>query len=121
MFIEDNKNPLRIIMTEGDFGLILSIEITPEEGELITQDTNFQINIFKEINEEPLISKTYSNIENNIIPFELTEEESLLLPVGKYIYDLDWYENGAFMCNIIAKEKYTVIEKGKKVGVESES
>lgn len=121
MYIEDKNNPFHITIAEGDFGLILPIELTPEEGELITEDTNFQINIFKKINTEPLVSKVYSNIENDTIEFELTENESLLLKRGEYVYDLDWYQNGVFMCNILPKQKFSVIEKGKKVGGANES
>lgn len=115
MFIENENYPLRITMTEGDFGITLPIELETEDEETITSDDSFVLNIFKEINSEPLVSKTYSNIQNNTIEFSLTEEESLLLPVGCYYYDLDWYQNNSFMCNLVPKESFRVVEKAGAV------
>lgn len=112
------NNPLGIEMVEGDFGLVLPIIIESDSGTIFGSEDEFTIKIFKSINTEPIINKTYSNITNNTIDFELTESESLLLPVGIYYYDLDWYENGVFMCNILAKENYVVLEKA---GIVNES
>jgi hypothetical protein len=111
MFIENEAYPLRITMTEGDFGITLPIEIETKKGETITENTDFIIKIFKKINTEPLISKTYSDIENNTIEFSLTQEESSRLPTGDYCYDLDWYQNGVFMCNLVRAEEFVVEEK----------
>lgn len=98
-----------IKMTEGDFGIVLPIEIETET-ELIASDS-FSIKIFKDINTEPLITKTYSDIKNNTIDFKLTEEDSLKLKVGSYKYDLDWYQEGNFLQNIIAKANFKILEK----------
>ena len=108
-------NDLKIEMTEGDYGITLPITLVTDD-ELITSDDSFSIKIFSEINGEPLVSKSYTDIQDNTIEFSLTEEETLLLPVGEYYYDLDWYQNGIFMDNLIAKEFYGVIEKAGKVG-----
>ena len=118
MFIENESNPLRITMTEGDFGITLPIELIIEDKETISNYDNFVLNIYKTINSEPIVSKTYTDIQDNTIEFSLTEQESLLLPVGKYYYDLDWYQNEVFMCNLVAKENFSVIEKA---GVVNES
>lgn len=118
MFIENEAYPLRITMTEGDFGITLPIELITEDEETITNDDEFVIKIFKKINTEPLITKTYSNIENDTIEFSMTEQESLLLSVGDYYYDLDWYQNGIFMCNLVRAEGFVVEEKA---GVVNES
>ena len=118
MFIENEAYPLRITMTEGDFGITLPIELITEDEKIITSADEFVIKIFKKINTEPLVTKTYSNVENETIEFNLTEEESSLLPVGDYCYDLDWYQNGVFMCNLVRAETFVVEEKA---GVVNES
>lgn len=106
MFEVDEK---KISMTEGDFGLILPIELEMDD-EIVAEDT-FSIKIFKKINEAPIVEKTYNNIAEKIINFQLTKEESELLKVGLYYYDIDWYQENSFLNNIIAKEKFRVIEK----------
>ena len=117
MFIEDENRPLKITFIEGDWGIILPIELEPEDDETITNNDSFIIKIFTKINGEPLITKTYSNIENNTIEFQLTKEESSLLPVGTYRYDLDWYQNNSFLCNLIPKQ---IIHVREKAGVVNE-
>ena len=57
------------------------------------------------------VAKTYTNIQNNTIDFELTDSETELLPVGVYAYSLDWYQDGAFMCNIIPSGLFKVVDK----------
>ena len=47
----------------------------------------------------------------NTIPLAFTEEESALLSVGTYYYALDWYQNGAFLCNIIPASTLKVVDK----------
>lgn len=101
-----------IKMTEGDYGVTLPIEILTEQE--LTANDKFSIKIFKEINQEPVVVKKYSNISNNTIEFKLTKEESQKLIVGKYFYDLDWYQENTFLENIIAKEKLIIMEKAGK-------
>ena len=107
MFIEYDDDTT-IGMIEDDFGIVLPIEI---EGIEITTEDQFSIKIFKNINEEPIITKTYSNIFDNTINFELTKEESQLLKKGSYYYDLDWYQENKFLGNLIAKARFKVLEK----------
>ena len=108
MFIIDKK---KIEMIEGDFGIDLPITIELEGSESISQADIFRLSIFKGINKEPLIQKSYSLNENNTFNFNLTEEESSLLKVGYYRYDLDWYSREQFMNNVVAKEIFQVTEK----------
>ena len=115
MFIENENYPLRITMIEGDFGIVLPIQLEVEDDETITDDDCFVVKIFKEINTEPLLIKNYSNIQNNTIEFNLTKEESSLLNVDEYYYDLDWYQNNTFLCNVIAKQTFIVKEKAGAV------
>lgn len=107
MFIEYDDDTT-IGMIEGDFGIVLPMEI---EGIEITAEDQFSIKIFKNINEEPIIPKTYSNISDNTINFELTKEESQLLKKGCYYYDLDWYQGNKFLGNLISNARFKVLEK----------
>lgn len=99
----------KIQMVEGDFGVVLPISIILGDGETLTNNDTFSFKIYKATNDELLIEKTLTPT-NNTINFELTEEESVLLPVGKYKYDLEWTSNN-FLNSIVANEKYVVIEK----------
>lgn len=111
MFTISKKSPYGIEMVEGDYGITLPITIEPENDEQFSTEDTFAIKIYKKINDEPIINAEYTEIENNTIPFELTQQDSALLPVGMYYYDLDWFQDGNFMCNIIARESFTVLEK----------
>ena len=98
-------------MVEGDYGIVLPIKI---ENDKLSLDDKFRINIFKNANEAPIITKEYSNTENNTIEFMLTKKESELLPVGKYVYDLDWFQDDQFLGNLLAKKKFEVKDKAAK-------
>lgn len=97
-----------IVMTEGDFGVELPIVIN---GTTLTAGDEIRVTIKKQPNSYPILTKTYANIEQNTIAFELTEAESALLPVGAYVYSLDWYQNHIFMCNIIPCSAFRVVDK----------
>ena len=88
MFIEndDDYSPT-IRLIEGDYGITLPIELELENGESITNNDSFVINIYDKVDGKKIITKTFSNIQENTLPFQLTEQESQLLPVGKYYYD----------------------------------
>lgn len=85
-------------MCEGDFGLILPVTIS---GATFSAQDEVKMTIKDGMNGETVIEKTFSNISQNTVNLEITEEETALLPVGAYVYSLDWYQDGAFMCNII--------------------
>ena len=103
----------KIEMIEGDFGIGLPIEIITGEGETIGENDNFRVSVFKEMDSEPLIEKIYQVDENNTFDFILTEQESKLLEVGYYLYDIDYYSGNIFMNNLIAKEDFNVKEKAR--------
>lgn len=114
--IDEKKKTLE--MVEGDFGLIIPFELMLEDEESISELDSFSIKIFTEINTEPIIEKIYTDIQNNIIEFELSKQESLKMPVGTYYYDVDWFQGQNFLGNIIKKAKIDVLEKA---GVPSEN
>lgn len=91
-----------ITMCEGDYGIALPI--TVEGAELETGDY-LKITVKDTMNGTEKLNKDFTD--------ELTLESSDLtnLVVGKYVYSLDWYHNDTFMCNIIPKAKFTVVDK----------
>lgn len=109
MFKVDEEK-MRIEMTEGDFGIVLPIEIDIEEAEISNID-KFILKIFKEINGEVIIEKVFEKIENNTLELKFTQEESKKLEIGDYFYDLDWFQEDAFLSNILAKKKIVVTDK----------
>ena len=48
---------------------------------------------------------------DNTVELSLTEAQSALLPVGDYVYALDWYRDEVFMCNIIPQGVFRVVKK----------
>lgn len=95
-------------MAEGDFGIKLPITVS---GITFSQSDEILLVIKTKINGEDVLTKTFSNIIENTIDLELTEAESALLAVGTYVYRLDWYQNGAFLCNIIPTAEFKVVDK----------
>ena len=102
MFESSGNN---ISMCVGDWGVELPITIS---GVTLGASDSLKITI---ANTAPLIVKEYDNITQNTIRLVLTEAESALLPVGTYVYSLDWYQDGSFLCNII---KYGLFLVGDK-------
>ena len=98
-----------ITMVEGDFGISLPIVVS---GITFASGDEIKLSILKKINGGiEIVGKTFTNIQNNTINLELTEQESSLLHAGTYVYRLDWYQNGVFMCNIIPSAPFKVVEK----------
>ena len=95
-------------MCEGDWGIQLPIKI---DGTTLAAADEIKLTIKTAVNGDVVFEKTFSNISQNTVNFELTEAESALLSVGTYYYALDWYQSGAFMCNIIPSSAFKVGEK----------
>lgn len=103
MWIVINNN---LSMAEGDWGIQLPITITGA-----TFAANDSVRVTIKSGETTVIQKDYTDITNNTVNLEFTDAESALLPVGSYLYSLDWYQNGAFMCNIIPSAVLKVVDK----------
>ena len=101
-----NVNGITLNMTEGDWGVKLPVTVT---GVTFTANDSVRIKIQRD--ETTIIEKEYTNITQNTFDLEFTEAESALLPVGSYLYSLDWYQDGAFMCNIIPISTFKVVDK----------
>lgn len=95
-------------MVEGDFGLQLPVTIS---GTTFAAADEVKLTIKDENNGTTLIEKTFTGITENTVNLEFTEEESALLPVGGYVYSLDWYQDGSFMCNVIPSALLKVVDK----------
>ena len=101
-------NGTTLKMIEGDFGIKLPVTIGGTT--LSTQDA-VKLTFKSTRNGTEILSKDYSNIQNNTFDLELTEAQSALFPVGTYAYSLDWYQSGNFMCNIIDCAVFKVGDK----------
>ena len=102
-------NGQEIKMTEGDYGIILPIKI---KGATFGTDDHIQITIKAKKNDaNVLFSKSFDIKNDNVVNIILTEEETSELPVGNYIYSLDWYKTNAFMCNLILAGNFIVLDK----------
>lgn len=97
-----------ITMTEGDYGVALPVTVS---GTTLASSDSVKISIMEAVNGAPILEKTFTDISRNTFNLELTEAETALLPVGNYVYRLDWYNAGVFMCNIIKVAWFKVVEK----------
>lgn len=106
---EVNNNNFNLQMTEGDFGIDLPIKI--KGATLSSGDSIKLIFKIKKDDTEPLIEKTYNNIELNTFNLSFTQLESQKFSIGNYVYSMDWYKDGYFMCNIIRHGILKVVDK----------
>ena len=97
-----------IKMTEGDYGIKLPITIS---GVTFTAQDSVLFTLKTGDNGNTLLTKNFNNITQNTINLELTEAESNSLSVGDYVYSLDWYQDGVFLCNIIPTAAFKVVDK----------
>lgn len=95
-------------MTEGDYGIALPVEI---KGATLGAQDSIKLTFKTAVNGDEILSKDFNGITDNTVSLELTEQESALFSVGQYVYCLDWYQNGNFMCNIIPSAQFKVVDK----------
>lgn len=101
-------NVYNLEMTEEDYGIELPITVTGIDfGDGDTLRFTFKTSV----NGEILLVKEFNNIIDNTVNLVFTEEESAIFPVGSYVYNLDWYQLGVMMCNIIKSASLRVVEK----------
>ncbi len=101
-------NAQNLTMTEGDFGIQLPVTIS---GTTFAASDSVKITFKDKPNGDTILEKDFTNIQNNTVNLGLTEAESALFPVGAYVYSLDWYQSGSFMCNIIREATFKVVDK----------
>lgn len=95
-------------MAVGDYGIGLPIKISGVE--FGTSDS-VKLRISSARNLAEKLSVVFDEITDNTVELKLTEEQSALLPVGDYVYALDWYRDEVFMCNIIPQGAFRVVKK----------
>ena len=91
-----------ITMCEGDWGIDLPITLNGVE---LADNEYLMITIKDVMNGTQKLQKSFTDALN------LNQTDTASLPVGKYVYALDWYRNDTFLCNIIPKSKFTVVDK----------
>lgn len=97
-----------LAMTEGDFGVDLPVTIG---GATLGAQDSIRLTLKNAPNGDTIFTKDFTGITDNTVHLELTEAETDLLPVGAYVYSLDWYQSGTFMCNIIPCAAFKVVDK----------
>lgn len=97
-----------ISMAEGDFGIALPGTI---HGIEFSASDSIRFTFKDVVDGHTILTKEFSNISNDTVYLILTEAESSLFSVGKYVYSLDWYQDGVFMCNIIPVGNFKVVNK----------
>ena len=105
MWEVDNKN---LRMTEGDYGIALPIVI---KGADMGEGDAVLFTIKDKRNGDTVLSKTITTIESNTANLQLTAQDTALLEIGTYLYSLDWYHDGLFMCNIVPQATFRVVDK----------
>lgn len=101
-------NNLDFKMVEGDWGVELPITF---EDITLTASDELKFVIKSASDGDVLVTKVFTNISENTINLALTASETALLPVGTYVYSLDWYQSGAFMCNLVPCGVFRVVNK----------
>ena len=93
-------------MTVGDFGIELPVTISG-----ISFNASDSVRFDIKNGDTSVLQKTFTNVSDNTVTLELTEEESALFKVGVYLYSLDWYRDGVFMCNLVEYGIFRVVDK----------
>ena len=95
-------------MVEGDYGMTLPVEIT---GSTLGSADSIKFTFKAVLNGSVVLEKDFDSITDNTVELQFTEAESGLFHVGSYLYSLDWYQDGRFMCNIIPAARFKVVDK----------
>lgn len=96
-----------IQMTAGDYGVELPISIS---GVTLGASDSILFTL-KSAHYTTVLTKTFTNIQNNTVGLVLTSADSESLLAGDYIYTLDWYQSGQFMCNLVEGAAFKVVAK----------
>ena len=107
MFIVDETKQ-RIEMNKGDFGIILTFSFNDIEG----TDVKFKIYEIGDAIKTSIVEKTFksSDITDNKIELELTQEESGKLEVKEYYWGLYQYIEDDLKNSLVVDKKFVVKE-----------
>lgn len=95
----------KLYMSEGDWGVALPFTVS---GVTINSGDTLRFNFKTAANGETIFAKVYTNIVDNTVQLTLTQAESAMLTPGTYVYNLEWYQAGHFMCCIIENARFKV-------------
>lgn len=102
----------KIVMIYGNYGIELPITMTitneNDEHIIIANDEKIKF-VIKKCNEIKY-EKDYTNVENNTIYLNFTQEESELLLAGEYTYSIDWYKENIFKGTLVNGNDF-IVEK----------
>ena len=101
-------NDVKLQMAKGDYGIQLPVSV---EGVTVTEHDSLRFSFVDQKSKNSILVKDYNIIQNNTVMLEFTKTESDLFVVGNYLYSLDWYQDGNFMCNLIEDETFKVVDK----------
>lgn len=95
-----------LTMTEGDYGIALPVNLSGFnfiEGDTIRYT-------FKEVpNAGVILQKDFA--AGGAIGLTFTADESAKFRVGNYVYSVDWFREGSYLCNILAQATFKVVDK----------
>lgn len=95
-------------MVEGDYGITLPVVIS---GVTLGANDTVKLTVKRQPDFTAVVEKTFDNIQDNTVNLVFTEEESAKLKPRDYLYVLDWYQSGSFLCNIIPSGSLKVVNK----------
>lgn len=95
-------------MTEGDYGIELPVTVN---GATLGENDTLSFTFKAAADGEVLLEKEYTP-DDNVVFLKFTEEESALFEANRtYSYSLDWYQEGEFLCNVIPRGNFRVVNK----------
>ena len=100
-------NGQNLSMAEGDYGVELPLTIS---GVTLGASDYIKVSFKDKKNGNVILEKSFNEITRNTVNIVFSEAESELFPVGVYVYRLDWYQSGNFMCNIIECADFKVVD-----------
>lgn len=103
-FVQGNN----LQMAEGDFGMELPVTVS---GVTLGENDSLLFTFKDNANGNTILTKQFSNVSQNTVNLVFSSSESALFSVGIYVYSLDWYQSGHFMCNIILRSTLQVVDK----------
>ena len=114
MFVVSDAH--NIFMSEGDYGVALPFTFS---GISIAPQDELKLTIMDPKDDTTIIEKTFiperkpinGLIQNNSFNLELTLSETGLLKPGSYVYLIDWYQEGHFLCNLLPATRWVVMGK----------
>ena len=95
----------KIKVPEGDYGIQLPVTVY---GTTLSAQDKLRFIFKDDVDGVTILEKEFTPV-NNTVNLEFTESEGGLFSPGAYVYRMDWYQNGIFMCNLIPVGIFVVV------------